>query len=286
MTRLIGDQRSLKLKVVDRIFSILFNSKFLKEKLKIIADRAMIQHSGYKFSYISSENGEIEFINHLSSIYKNKCFRFIDVGAHHGTYTNIILSVFKEYVGELFEPTPQSFSKLQTNFHSNSRLTLHNFALSNFTGEAEFINYPDDPTRNGLSGVGKEVTFFTEDIICQVIRGDEFCQSQNIKGCELLKIDAEGHDFNVIKGFENLIIENAIDVIQFEYTFKHADLGIPLRKYYDFFKVNGYTIGPIRKNGVDFYDSFDPHYNEYQFGPNYVAVKSELVEKFRQFVQS
>jgi FkbM family methyltransferase len=284
MTQLIKDKRSLKVKLVDGFFSILFNSIFLKEKLKIIADRAMIQYTGYEFSYNSNENGEIEFINYLSRIYKNKSFRFFDVGAHHGTYTAMILDVFKEYTGELFEPTPLSFNKLKENYYSNNHLTLHNSALSNFTGEADFINYPDDPTRNGLGGVGKEVTFFSEDLICHVVRGDEFCQSQNIEGFELLKIDAEGHDFNVIKGFEKLIVEKAIDIIQFEYTFKHADLGVPLRKYYDFFKVNGYSIGPIRKNGIDFYESFDPRFNEYQFGPNYVAVKFDLVEKFREFI--
>ncbi len=283
MTQLVKDKRSFKLKIVDCLFSFLFNSKFLKEKLKIIADRALIQYKGYKFSYNSSENGEIEFINHLSRIYIKKTFRFFDVGAHHGTYTAMILDFFPDCSGRLFEPTPQSFKKLCENYGNNNLLTLHNSALSNFTGRAEFISYPDDPTRNGLSGVGKEVTFISEDIICEVIKGDEFCHNQDIESFELLKIDAEGHDFNVIKGFENKIAQKAIDVIQFEYTFKHADLGIPLRKYYDFFKANGYSIGPIRKKGIEFYDSFDPRFNEYEFGPNYVAVKFELVDKFRKF---
>jgi FkbM family methyltransferase len=192
------DKRSLKIKAVDKFFLFLFGSDLMRDKIKIITDRALVQYFGYKFSYDSSENGEIEFIAHLAKIYKDQCFRFFDIGAHHGTYTAMILDLFDNYNGQLFEPTPESYKKLCSVYNGNERLTLHNSAMSNFTGEAEFISYPDDPTRNGLSGVGKEITFSSEDILCSVIRGDDFCQIQNINSMELLKIDAEGHDFNVI----------------------------------------------------------------------------------------
>ena len=114
MSQFVKDKRSLKLKFVDGLFSILFKSSFLKEKIKIIADRAVIQYDGYKFSYDSSENGELEFISHLSRIYNKQSFQFFDVGAHHGTYTAMILDSFENYSGQLFEPTPESYQQLQS----------------------------------------------------------------------------------------------------------------------------------------------------------------------------
>ena len=42
-----------------------------------------------------------------------------------------------------------------------------------------------------------------------------------------------------------------------------------------------HEMGPIRKHSIEFYDSFDPRYNQYEFGPNYLAVKSDLVKEFK-----
>jgi FkbM family methyltransferase len=278
MIQKFTDKRSLKIKFIDYLFFVLYKSSVVKNKIKIICERGLNTYHGFKFSYDSTENGEQEFINHLASIYGDKNFYFFDVGAHYGSYTKLVINNFINYFGELFEPTPESFKRLGEEFNSNSKLKLNNLALSNFNGKSYFITYPDDETRNGLVGVGRELTFVSNDILCSVVKGDDYCDVQNIKNISLLKIDAEGHDFNVIKGFENLISNGCIDIIQFEYTFKHSDLGITLRNYYDFFQNYGYKIGPLRKYGVDFYYDFDSRLNQYEFGPNYVAVKNELVE--------
>lgn len=277
------NNQSFKIRLLDKLISLLFKSQFFKDKSKIIAERLIYSSQGYKFSYDSKENGELEFLQFLSKRNGNDCFKFFDIGAHHGTYTSMIISLFSKYQGQLFEPTPESFEKLNMTFQNNDKLILNNTAISNFSGDADFIRYPDDPTRNGLSGVGKEILLGSENIRCKVVRGDEFCQNIGIDKFCLLKIDAEGHDFNVVSGFESLLRNKSIEVVQFEYTFKHAELGIPLKKYYDFFKALGYEIGPLRKYGVDFYEDFDPIYNMYEFGPNYVAVRSELVNEFRCF---
>jgi FkbM family methyltransferase len=276
-------RRSIKLIIVDCFISVAFRSAYVKEKLKIFADRVKISYCGYNFSYLSHENGELEFIDRVNAYYAEKPFRFFDVGAHHGTYTSMIIGKFKDYKGYLFEPTPTSFEVLQSRFRTNANLKLNNLALADFTGSSIFIVYPDDPTRNGLTGVGKEINFGSEEIVCSVTSGVEYCLIHDIKEFELLKIDAEGHDFSVIEGFDEMISKNLIDLIQFEYTFKHADLGVPLRRYYEFFKSRGYLFGPIRKRGVEFYSEFDPRFNEYDIGPNYLAVKANIAHEFKEF---
>lgn len=279
----IKDNRSVKVKVLDSIFNGLCRSDYLKSKLKIIADRALKAHDKFKFSYDTRENGEYEFIEQVAKLYGSSDFIFFDVGAHHGTYTQLILNFVSSYEGHLFEPTPTSFSKLNERFNSDNKLILNNLALSNFNGNTDLIIYPDDPTRNGLTGVGKEINFTSKIEKCDVLKGDDYSKKKSIERINLLKIDAEGHDFNVLQGFSEYISRGLVDVIQFEYTFKHADMRITLRDYYEFFMDNSYSIGPLRKGGVDFYEDFDARYNEYHFGPNYVAAHKNVVNDFFSF---
>lgn len=279
----IKDNRSVKIKALDFIFNSLCRSEFLKSRLKIITDRALHAHDRFKFSYDIRENGEYEFIKHVAKVFRSSDFIFFDVGAHHGTYTSLILNLFKTYEGHLFEPTPASFSKLIERFSLDNNLTLNNLALSNFKGNTDFIIYPDDPTRNGLTGVGRELNFTSETLKCDVSKGDDYSNKKKIERINLLKIDAEGHDFKVLQGFSDYISNELIDVIQFEYTFKHADMRTTLRDYYEFFMDNSYSMGPLRKYGVDFYNDFDARYNEYHFGPNYVAVRKNIVSDFLVF---
>jgi len=280
---IIRDNRSVKIKVLDFIFNGSCRSDYLKSRLKVIADRALLAHDRFKFSYDTSENGEYEFIKHLALLYGSSDFIFFDVGAHHGTYTNLILNLFKTYEGHLFEPTPASFSKLVERFSLDNNLTLNNSALSNFRGNNDFIIYPSDPTRNGLTGVGREINFISETLKIDVTKGDFYLKEKKIERINLLKIDAEGHDFKVLQGFSEYISNELIDVIQFEYTFKHADMRITLRDYYEFFNDNSYSIGPLRKHGIDFYNNFDARYNEYHFGPNFVAVRKNIMSDFLLF---
>jgi len=279
------DLRSKKIKLLDFLFNTITKSKYLRDKLKIFCDRGISSIAGFKFSYISSENGEYEFINFLGNLYRNKKFIFFDVGAHHGTYTDAILEYksILNYEGHLFEPTHSSFEILRNKYSNLSNLNLNNKALSNFNGVSKFMVYPDSPTRNGLIGVGKELSFHVEEISCEVMRGDKYCEEMGIESIDLLKIDAEGHDFFVLEGFSELIANRKINIIQFEYTFKHSDMRISLRQYYEFFSKYGYKIGPLRKYGVNFYEDFDSRSNEYCYGPNYIAVKLDLVQTFSAF---
>jgi hypothetical protein len=55
------------------------------------------------------------------------------------------------------------------------------------------------------------------------IRGDEFCEGQGVKKIDFLKIDAEGHDLEVLKGFEGMLARSRVGVVQVEVWFGHSD---------------------------------------------------------------
>jgi hypothetical protein len=45
---------------------------------------------------------------------------------------------------------------------------------------------------------------------------DDYCKRKGISSIQLLKIDAEGHDLDVLRGAPSMLANRAIDVIQFE----------------------------------------------------------------------
>ena len=50
---------------------------------------------------------------------------------------------------------------------------------------------------------------------CQT--GDEFLAAQGIEHVDYLKVDAEGHDLSVLKGFRQARTTGVVDVVQFEF---------------------------------------------------------------------
>jgi hypothetical protein len=82
------------------------------------------------------------------------------------------------------------------------------------------------------------------------VTGDDFCELKKISKIDILKIDAEGHDYNVLKGFENKIRSDKIGVIQFEYNFFTFIAGNSLRKFFDLLSLN-FIIGRLLPNGVE-----------------------------------
>lgn len=83
---------------------------------------------GFRFSYLPDENGEYEFIDALRRHYAED-FVYFDVGAHFGTYTDMIVERFKNYKGHLFEPTETTFEKCQKQHGNKEMIYLKLVAL-------------------------------------------------------------------------------------------------------------------------------------------------------------
>ena len=50
------------------------------------------------------------------------------------------------------------------------------------------------------------------------MRGDDYADGHGITHIDFLKVDAEGADHLVLRGFERLLRAGRIDVVQFEYA--------------------------------------------------------------------
>ena len=102
------------------------------------------------------------------------------------------------------------------------------------------------------------------------MRGDDYVQANNIAVIDMLKIDVEGMEESVLRGFSNTLSERRIRVIQFEYNTSNIVSKFLLRDAYRFFKGFGYRVGKLYPNHVEFRDY---HYRHEDFcGPNMVVI--------------
>jgi hypothetical protein len=100
-----------------------------------------------------------------------------------------------------------------------------------------------------------------------------------------MKIDVEGHEVEVVRGFSDTLKNEKLRpaIIQFEYGDTYIPARHSLCEMYELLEPNGYSIGRLYYNGVDFkrYEFADDHY---RMG-NYIAVKSDpdLVKLLQYF---
>lgn len=217
-------------------------------------------------NYDCENNGELFLLKTLSN--SNNLSSILDVGANVGEYSLIARRINKECRIIAFEPVPSTFSLLKRNT-SNSNIEIHNCALGNKSGKS-LISVPQDSTLASLLDYKQECAGRTsENIEIDVRTGEEFILGDtDLKEISLLKVDTEGYEPEVLKGFRSHI-SNA-NVIQFEYG--KANL---FSKYFlhDYFKdySKDFHIGKLYPKGVEFHQSYNWDLDDL-IGPNFVMV--------------
>lgn len=128
----------------------------------------------------------------------------IDVGANQGRYT-ARLSQLTGPSGRVlaFEPVPETFQILASIISRLpfSNVTAVNAAVSDSTGEVR-ITVPTDG--GGVQNYYRShITKQSEGLRAFSVTLDSFISSQN--PIKLVKIDAEGHEFEVVRGMQSLL---------------------------------------------------------------------------------
>lgn len=133
---------------------------------------------------------------------------FIDVGANTGMIT--LLAAYqtgKTGCVHAFEPNPLAFKQLQTAVVDNGlpQVSLHHCGLSNERTELT-LTVPTDVTGLGTFAQLPEQdrSLISNQYQVPVYRGDEMLPD-NLPGATFIKIDVEGFEVNVIKGFSQTL---------------------------------------------------------------------------------
>jgi FkbM family methyltransferase len=138
----------------------------------------------------------------LVKSYVNKGDTFIDVGANTGLFTKMIVDdLGTDYFDDivLFEPIPYLVEECKNKFGTISNIKIEELALSNEEGENTILASNQNFGYNKIYKEGMEIHSH-EKFTIKCVTFSDWIKTTNIKKVDFIKIDAEGHDINVISG--------------------------------------------------------------------------------------
>lgn len=163
-----------------------------------------------------------------------------DVGANVGQSALKFAESFPGAVIHSFEPFEANFNKLVHNTRDTVAIRPHHLALTDRNGSMDVLvdNVPNSElnsiTEQRQLEIKSSSDFSKESILLS--RGDYFCEVQGISCIDILKIDTEGHDAEVIQGFQGMFETRSIRSVIVEVGFLED------QTHGNFQKINSYLI--------------------------------------------
>jgi len=193
-----------------------------------------------------------------------------DVGANKGDYSLEIVAFFKDMAKiYCFEPSKETFGLLSDNIGNYRNVELYNFGFGDKEGMVDFYSCGesgfDSVFLGGKASLNEKIT---------IKRVDNFCKEKNINHINLLKVDAEGSEWSVLKGAKSLIDSDSIDYIQFEFGGCDIDARVFFHDFFNFLNPS-YKIYRILKDGLFLIDKYSEK-EEIFHAVNYLAVSRKL----------
>lgn len=180
----------------------------------------------------------------------------IDVGANVGNYSKNLRKSNQNIQIFSFEPHPVTYKKLLENMEG-LKVRAFNLGVGSTQGKLKLYDYADNDGSSHASMYRDviEKTHHSQAIAheVEIISLDAFVISEKIDRVGLLKIDTEGHELEVLKGFQQFIMANKVDMIHFEFN----EMNITSRVYfkdfwellpnYEFYRMLPNGLVPIRR---------------------------------------
>lgn len=198
-----------------------------------------------------ASNGEHDLLKKL----KQADFRTAyDVGANTGAWSLAALSLWPNCRVHAFEVAPDTYKELQQQVAASGfadRIVLNDFGVSDANGTMTMYYYPDSPELTCDSPRHEnEVAVPFE---ARLERLDEYSKRHGIEQVDFLKVDVEGAENRVFKGFADFLDGKKVNCIQFEYGAFSIQTRFLLNDYYKLLSER-YWMGKIYPSYVDFRD--------------------------------
>lgn len=195
---------------------------------------------------------------------------FVDVGANKGEWAEAFASTMSKPKGDVFEPFPPTFELLVKRLSRSGwqDLQCHLLAMGEETGsELLYGTGPGDELASLVPGINSGMATSVK-----VVTLDDFYSTKDVL-VDMLKIDAEGWDFKVLRGAKRLLAGGRIRTIQFEYNSPWRQSGATLSAAVQYLGAFGFKCYILRGDALL---SFDPNYiGEYFRYTNVVAFKPD-----------
>jgi len=227
--------------------------------------------------YDIETNGELRVLEILRELDPRVVF---DVGANVGDWTAYAHDRFPSATVHCFELVPDTADRLARRFEGDEQVVVHRIGLSDQPGTVAIHHYPARPDLSTMVAYPQPFQSVALDVAVDV--GDARLASAGIDRIDLLKVDVEGAEQRVLRGFSSAFADARVTVVQFEYgraNIAERSLLFDLHAWFDSYD---FEVGKIYPTTVDFrpYRFEDEDFR----GPNFLAVhrsRADLIERLR-----
>tara|TARA_B110000037_G_C17076492_1_gene488077 strand:+ start:688 stop:1407 length:720 start_codon:yes stop_codon:yes gene_type:complete len=205
----------------------------------------------YLLDLIRNRIHQPKILNYLQKLDLKNGF---DIGAHEGETLEYFLKIKSMNKIYAFEPQVKIYKKLYKRFNSNNKIILNNLALSNkIEDKVFFINVLSSTSsfsvldKNSLwlkikNMILNEKNSIKDSISLKTSTIDYYVNENNIDMIDLLKIDTEGHEYEVLMGAQKTINENKIRYLLIELHYSKMYKNYSRIKIEEFLKNNNFTL--------------------------------------------
>jgi FkbM family methyltransferase len=186
---------------------ILFYKKKINDEDRLILDKInkyniklwyYFDHPTYRNNFYNRLNFEEKEIELIHKIIKNDWLIF-DIGASVGYYSILFSKLANNGQIFSFEPARKNYDILRMNIKENNcqNILPQNLAIGDKVASANLLIF-EDYAYNSLINTNRQKLIGQEKVNVTTI--DEFVSVNKIKKLNFIKIDAEGYEYNILKG--------------------------------------------------------------------------------------
>jgi len=275
---------------------------YLKNLIKkIIRDPIIKFFRLFGYVILKKQHKDYAFNTLLTKLISSNHPLIFDIGAEDGASCERYSRLFTKPILHAFEPRPDQFGIMKSKFNDNKNIYLNNVAVGSKKEIKKFNQIKGGGRSSFLKSTVDSLSDQTQ-IDAQVITIDEYVNKNNIKRINLLKIDTQGYEDEVLKGAQETLRLNKIDIIEtelilgnmYEKTLSFNEIENLIYAYgYKFFAlVNHQNFDQNSDNLIDRpnlqFDVIytrDEIYKKYAYGRNFFEKtayrkSSETVEEF------
>jgi FkbM family methyltransferase len=182
-----------------------------------------------------------------------------DIGANVGELTRL----FSDLVGEAgtvhaFEATATTYKTLIENCRNLSNVTCNHLAIADESGSVELNIYDEaHASWNTLASRPLDVQPISTETVTSITI-DDYCERNQIKQIDLLKIDVEGAEYQVLLGARRMLDAHQIRCCIFEYGGTTFDMGNHPDEIERYLLERGYSISNLIEGEPLFPGRLDP----------------------------
>lgn len=179
----------------------------------------------------------------IARFMSSSCPVIFDVGANIGQSAQKFRAMFPFAELHCFEPSPSVFGELKRNVGADRRTHLWNCGIGAADGRQRFFEN-DQSVMNSFLPLGSEAWVKTlAEINVDVQTIDHFCAENQIETIHLLKSDTQGYDLEVLKGAEQTMRAEKVNLVCMELNFADIYLGQgSFGQQYEFLTSSGFRL--------------------------------------------